>query len=328
MNKCISTQRGIASLLIILIHCRFPGLLGGISVAVARAAVFYFFIISGFFTFRADERAFYRALKRQTLKIVKITGIAFILGITWRIILAVFGKSGSLAMLVREWINPDSLINILVFQKDIILGPYWFLISLLLCYPAIYFIRKTKAFVLSEWLMILLLLMNVFLSEIINIENIIYYRNFWLSAFPFFLIGYLFHKRIEKITTRERKTAVWGMYIGVALTVVEYFILGNRLIYVGSVVLALSALLYAVDFPDKEIKFLSTIGEKYSLIIYIIHWYFIDIYAIVLRYLNLQENYFIQCMMPLIIIISSVTFGIIWTKIIRAIDVKLIKSEK
>ena len=328
MNKCISTQRGIASLLIILIHCRFPGLLGGISVAVARAAVFYFFIISGFFTFRADERAFYRALKRQTLKIVKITGIAFILGITWRIILAVFGKSGSLAMLVREWINLDSLINILVFQKDIILGPYWFLISLLLCYPAIYFIRKTKAFVLSEWLMILLLLMNVFLSEIINIENIIYYRNFWLSAFPFFLIGYLFHKRIEKITTRERKTAVWGMYIGVALTVVEYFILGNRLIYVGSVVLALSALLYAVDFPDKEIKFLSTIGEKYSLIIYIIHWYFIDIYAVVLRYLNLQENYFIQCMMPLIIIISSVTFGIIWTKIIRAIDVKLIKSEK
>ena len=176
--------------------------------------------------------------------------------------------------------------------------------------------------------MILLLLMNVFLSEIINIENIIYYRNFWLSAFPFFLIGYLFHKRIEKITTSERKTAVWGMYIGVALTVVEYFILGNRLIYVGSVVLALAALFYAVDFPEKEIKFLSTIGEKYSLIIYIIHWYFIDIYAIVLKYLNLQENYFIQCMMPLIVIISSVSFGIIWQKIIRTIDVKLIKSEK
>ena len=326
MYKCISTQRGIASLLIVLIHCRFPGILGGVSVAIARAAVFYFFIISGFFTFRADENAFYRALRRQILKIIKITGVAFILGITWRIILAVFGKSGSLAMLAHEWISLDSLINVLVFQKDIILGPYWFLLSLLLCYPAIYIIRKTKAFVLSELLMMLLLLMNVFLSEIINIDNIIYYRNFWLSAFPFFVMGYLFHKRIEKITTRERKKTVWGMCIGVALTLVEYFILGNRLIYVGSVVLALTALFYAVDFPDKEIKFLSTIGEKYSLIIYIIHWYFIDIYAIVLKYINLQGNYFIQCMMPLIVILSSVTFGIIWQKIIRTIDVKL-KSE-
>ena len=325
MNKCISTQRGIASILIVLIHCRFPGILGGLSVAVARAAVFYFFVISGYFTFRADENAFYLALKRQFFKILKITSIAFVLGITWRIILAVFGKSGSLALLAHEWASLDSLIEVLIFQRDIILGPYWFLISLLLCYPAIYIIRKSNAFILSELLMVLLLLLNVLLSEIVHVENIIYYRNFWLTGLPFFLMGYLFHKRIETITTREGKMTAWGMCIGIALTIAEYFILGNRLIYVGSIVLAFTALLYAVDYPKKEIKFLSTIGEKYSLIIYIIHWYFIDSYAIVLKYLNLQDNYFIQYIMPLIVILSSVFFAIIWQKIIRTLGVKLIK---
>ena len=59
MNKCISTQRGIACILVVLIHCRFPGVVGNVTVALARAAVFYFFTISGYFSYKENDIVFF-----------------------------------------------------------------------------------------------------------------------------------------------------------------------------------------------------------------------------------------------------------------------------
>ena len=48
-NKFLNTLKGAACLLVVCIHCRFPGAFGELVLAQARVAVPFFFVVSGIF---------------------------------------------------------------------------------------------------------------------------------------------------------------------------------------------------------------------------------------------------------------------------------------
>ena len=324
-NKCISTERGIACIMVILIHCRFPGVFGGIVTAISRTAVFYFFIVSGYFSYKKDDTVFFTGLYRQSIKLLRITTVAFILGTIWRILLAGFGSSGSLDNLIVEWTDTSRLLSLLIWQNDIILGPYWFLLSLLLCYPACFLLRKLK----SEnifLLLSLLIIINLGICKFCPAINIHYYRNFWLTGLPFFSAGYYIH-----MITSKKGVAVSDCFsiilafVGILLTIIEYFIEGSKLMYAGNLLLLAGALLYALYNNQKEIIQISEIGEKYSLYIYILHWYVIDILTIIARHSGVESQTYYLYSRPVFVVMGTLAVSVIYRRLSQFISSVVIK---
>ena len=305
-NKCISTQRGIACILIVLIHSRFPGLFGQILVAIARSAVFYFFVVSGYFSYDENNERFFYRNKKQFKKVLFITCCAFSLGIIWRILFAVLGSSGSISGLFSEWSNAAYVLTFLVWQNDIVLGPYWFLLSLLVCYPTICIVKKIKIAKLYLPIVISLVTVNFFLCVVCSNIPIYFYRNFILTGFPFFLLGYYIRINQKNGIIQTNINGIVLVFIGLLLTLIEFFLVGSKLIYIGSILIVLGSIFYAINYPNKELKALSILGDKYSLYIYIFHWYVIDISNIITKRLGVRIVSVIKYLMPFIVLIVTI----------------------
>ena len=62
-NQSMECFKLVAALLVILIHAPFPGKVGNLIAAAGDVAVPMFFVISGYFTFGADQQTLKRRLK-------------------------------------------------------------------------------------------------------------------------------------------------------------------------------------------------------------------------------------------------------------------------
>lgn len=51
-NKMLNCEKALACILVIILHCEFPTIIGSIINIVARVGVPLFFMTSGFFRFR------------------------------------------------------------------------------------------------------------------------------------------------------------------------------------------------------------------------------------------------------------------------------------
>ena len=322
-NKCVSTERGIACIMVIFIHCRFPGAFGGIVTAISITAVFYFFIVSGYFSYKEDDTVFFKSLYKQTIKLIRITIVAFILGIIWRILLACYGSSGNLHSLVVEWTNTDKLLSLLIWQNDIILGPYWFLLALILCYPVCFLLRKLDRENIYL-LFLLLIIVNLGVCKCCPSISIHYYRNFWLTGLPFFSAGYYIHMITSKNEIIVSNRISISMIIaGMVLTISEYLFEGSKLMYAGNLLLLAGALLYALYNNKKEIKQLSYIGEQYSLYVYILHWYIIDVLTIIARHSGVESQAFYLYCRPVLVVLGTLVLSSIYRRTSQFMSVLL-----
>lgn len=53
-NYCMDFLKGIACILVVFIHVKFPGDFGQAVQAIARFAVPFFFMVSGYYCYRSD----------------------------------------------------------------------------------------------------------------------------------------------------------------------------------------------------------------------------------------------------------------------------------
>ncbi len=80
-NYCLDFINGIACILVVLIHCKFPGILGLSVQAVARFAVPLFFMVSGYYCYRRDSDggvSDIHSVKRKILHVANITFIGYL----------------------------------------------------------------------------------------------------------------------------------------------------------------------------------------------------------------------------------------------------------
>ncbi len=298
--------------MIVFIHCKFPGILGSVIVAFARPAVFYFFLVSGFFVYSVDDGKFVNKVKRQSAKVIRLTAICFVISFFWRLLYALIGDAWSIQGVIQDIFNIDKIIRMIVFQSDIVLGPFWFLLALIMCYLAVYLLRRSGLISIYPVLIVITLLLNIYLSEFCSDIESYYYRNFWLTGFPFYMMGYYFHQhwdRIEK--TFSDKALMIGIVTGAILTVVEYLLVGSSLIYVGSVILAASLFAFAIKKTTKTIVPLEYIGEKLSMYVYCCHWFVIEAQGTVFTKMGLIGMSGFGYIYPLLSVICSLVLSYI-----------------
>ena len=315
-NRCISTLKGIACILIVLIPCKFPGVIGELVVALARPAVFYFFMVSGYFVYAEDNNKFANKVRRQSYKVIKLTIVCFVVSFLWRILYAFIGDAWTIQDVIHSIFNKTSIFRMIVFQSDIVLGPFWFLLALVVCYFAVYLIRKAGLISICPYLIVIALLLNVYLAEIRNDVELFYYRNFWLTGFPFYMMGYTIHQFWNSIEVFfKQKSTVIGIIAGIVLTLVECLMLGHKVIYIGSIILIFFCFLYAIKNPSASITPLEFIGDKLSMYVYCCHWFVIEALGTVFAKIGVTGSNVFQYIYPLISVVCSLVLSFVIFKL-------------
>ncbi len=166
-----------------------------------------------------------------------------------------------------------------MFNQSIYGGALWFLFALLYCYIIFYFVNKVNCYKLAYILIPVLIFLHIVTRGIIQhfqlvdeTLNIAFYRNFIFMGFPFFMLGNLLHKYQQKIVSKiTNKKLIALIFIGIMLSCFERLFVVLEL-YIGTVIATICIFIFAIKNPKKKIvPIIEKIGDKYSLVIYIMH---------------------------------------------------------
>lgn len=232
-NTTIDAIRFFAAFLIVFIHsgafsewAPSLGYVGAVLQALARLAVPFFFLASGYFLYTRNQSDQAKRIFNSFERIFKIT----LLGTLLFIAAYYFDHNGIAGLFDR--VNPHKIVNIFLYSKPIIGGIMWYLFALL----GAYFILWINALYLKKDMFVLTLGIVTFtigmfvsgnytgvLEGIPTANNIGIYRSFWGFGLLFVVIGYLMHKRQDSIMLIDKKSLGVYSIIFSLLYLIEYY---------------------------------------------------------------------------------------------------------
>lgn len=299
-NKTIDQSRLVAALLVVIIHAPLPGVFGTVLESIARFAVPFFFMVSGYFAFGKDKAG----LKRQTIKTLKLFLFALAVNLLWDILASLY-RGNTLEMLSQRF-SVASILEAIVLNTGALLGHIWFLLALVYVY-GIYSLLfgNSRASVRMSTSATLLLGFFV-LREVLRafgISDVVYYiRNFLFVGIPFFLLGTLCAEYKDKIGRIKPAVLVLVGAVGVGLSVADRFLIGGCDMYFGTPLLAASFFMLSVMDILPCSTLLTMIGRKYSRDIYVFHNIVLAVINIFASLLGILQNKIFLFVRPLVII--------------------------
>lgn len=285
-NKSLYTIEGLACICVIFIHCKFPGELGRIIEFFSRYAVPVFFIVSGYFTYDANNEK----LKSKAIKLLKI----FLCYIIFYYILLhvqnfITNDTYSFIELNKKIFNFKNVFLLIMLNRTSIIIPHlWFLLALVYCYIFRYFTKREKFEKLYKYIpyiLILTYILSIVPNIISNNSNTnALVRNWLMYGIPFFVIGINIKNNLDRISNIKNNRLIIFSILGILLIGLERTfinIFDKELfldVYIGNIIFVISIFILAINNPKLfDIKILSNIGEKHSLNIYLIHYAIIRI---------------------------------------------------
>lgn len=276
--KSFHTLKGIACIIVVFLHCNFPGFLGRFIAYFMRFPVPIFFMISGFFSANKPLN-WYKKKIWQTLKLIAIAEalMAFALYFTE-------GLPNSIS--VYEWICELASIGhplrIMLFGT-IFNGTLWYLYAVTWVWIVFYAgkkleikIKYTTLFVLSTVLLLMCVFGRLIFQKKYDIEDVIYiFRSFFLQGIPFVVYGRIFKRLEGKISKSQyaRSFFVFSVIFGFLLAFLEYKVYKAYLdVYVSTIIITVG--LFAFSLANREKIFsrlINHIGKRLSSTVYLIH---------------------------------------------------------
>lgn len=321
-NHSIDILKFACSILVIFIHTRCWQYLHEF-LPVTRCAVPCFFIISGYLLFDKEEQTIKpKRLKRNIIHVIKISFWATLFFIIWKELLHITSSDGHI------WIpSIKSMKNWVFLNENPFGGHLWYLFAYLYVLLIILLVNKYNKWKQLYFFVPLLLAPHIILLlSNQNLPSIIYVRNFLFTGLPFFAIGTMIKSKLDiNVNKNKRNKAILIACIilfSITSLLERSFLLSVgkpavRELYISSIVLAICLFLLALSFESKQKTWLSVIGEKESLYIYIFHPVVIFYCKIIFKELKFYELY--KYVAPLIVII--VTMILVkcfrWLKILK-----------
>lgn len=285
-NYYLDFWKGIACFGVVFFHTYYAFYWGDRDVgnmlkAFFRFAMPLFYMISGYYCFYADD-----AVTAQKLpnKIKHIFNINVVASITWFLVQLMIGLFGDnhggltgMSDILRQIFIPKKMIFWLLFNEDPFVKILWFLSALLYMYLAMILINRFHLFKESYIVAIICVILHYLLGNLckgVGVEiNSMYYRNFLLMAFPFFMFGHYIHRKEEELLHQfSLKKCIIMLVLGELLTIPEWYFLDKTEISIGAVLAAFAIFILSLHVPERKARSIVTyIGTELSLFIYIIH---------------------------------------------------------
>lgn len=305
----------MACIAVILIHCRFPGYLGNVCRTLAKFAVPFFFMISGFFALYGLQPKVEK--EKIKSKIIHITKIIIIVGIFYGIFYAVYTQ-----LICHQTIDMGSIFtinNIIKFilaNSPFIYSHLWFILALLYCYIFTLICPKKIQGKWKKYYVIIALVFFTITSEIspkfgmkltLGNTEIAVYNIFLFRALPFYLLGMILRENRDKIIESKltNKMCIVMIIIGFLASIIERIIFVESQFYLGTYISVIFLFIFAMK--NEEVNKCNTIkfiGRYLSMYVYIIHIAVLEILNYIFAICNLGGIF--NYLKPIILIIISI----------------------
>lgn len=333
-NQIVDVFKILSAFFVVFLHFPFPGLFGKVVFSIARFAVPFFFIVSGYYYSKSDK----------SVQLVK----------TWSKIKYIFSLllvSELLAFIQRLLNHYEFQYSFLNNVKSVIISSLynynaekwraisftplfnysaWFLAQLIIVYAVFALITKYRLYNVAKVIIPICFIFGFFLIRIYNFTSIAlppYLDYFFMfMGVPFFSFGYYLkeHSFMPRINTLS---LFFLILLGVALSVLESFFISTANLFLGSLVIDFALTALFIKFADASMKtqlgkLLSFCGDKLSLYVYILHS-FVGGYVIAIINKLFGLNKWINAFMPLLICIFTLFVSVIVYKINSIIGKKM-----
>ncbi len=269
----------IAAFFVVAIHVHFPGDFGRAFVAVARFAVPFFFMVSGFFSYYEDKSVLREKYRRK----IKHVAVLFLSGL---ILYFLFGSAvafvnDAFGEYVTELFSAENILSFVLFNSVSVSDFFWFLPALIYVYVAFFLTEKTGKTEKLYFLIPVLFVAGVVLREIPEfIENVpeifnkpYLCRNWLFIGLPFFMLGHWIRANEDKLKKKlSDLSLVLIMLLSTAEAVAADMLHIQKAVYIGTFFAASALFVFALG-KEGNVKtgMLAFLGAEYSLYVYILH---------------------------------------------------------
>lgn len=330
-NECLDFWKGVACFGVVFFHTKIPDVvLDGVLQSFFRFAMPLFFMISGYYTYYADESVLQRKMPAKIKHIWNISLIGCVYYFFFHLAIGLFGDShGSWSATVNRFavlFTPKRILEWIVFNNDPFINIMWFTFALMYCYIILYMIDKYHLYRRAYAMIPLLIGVNLFLGNILYMTGVgvnkIYYRNYLFYGLPFLLLGNWLHRNHDRVCAGiKAKQCVVLIWAGAVVSTGEWFLYGRQELYVGSLFMVAGIFCYSMLCPtQKASALIAKIGSEYSLFVYIVHYSLISVFDRVFgRVVNKNSNVFLvyEYLKPLLIFMASVIMAVCFYHILR-----------
>ena len=306
-NNCIEAIRGVACIFVVFCHFHLQDPLGLYVISIARFAVPFFMMLSGYFACKSNQADNISYAKRKLSQTIKLTLIGTLICIIANsLVCLILGEP------IFKWfldvLSLKTLLKFLIFNRA-----YW--LSSVMYYPfmmiyvyiAYILVNKLSLLNISYISIPILLLVNIIVSK--TTENWYYVGNFFFTGFPFFMLGNCLRKN-NKVSAWGNKSIIF-IFIGLIMTLIECYFCNYCYLFVGTVFLSIGLLLFGLSHSNLSIPvFLSKFGTKCSMFVFLLHCPIGYIIQALLNSFKIQ----IDSYLPFIVLIVTVAISILIVK--------------
>ena len=311
-NDTLQIFKLIASYMVVFIHIYFYGKVGIIADALARFAVPFFFLISGFYSYGCTPEK----IKKRIKHIFGLILFAIIAYTAYDISLMLLQDNyGGIVTYFKAYFLPQRWHGLLLFNLPIYKTHLWYLFAILWVYIIYFFalrfnLPQNLLYIVGFVLLIVHLTLGELLSAFKTVLLIHYVRNWALMGLPFFLIGLLVYKHREKLANIPNLFSLTLLVLGIATTLLSRTYIGKNELYLGSLFILFAVITLSIKYADKQYPKALVKIAGCSTYIYIFHVMIISATQILYGVLNINAYTPVwQMIQPLIICLLSTIFA-------------------
>lgn len=315
-NSCIDFFKGISCIAVILIHCRFPGMIGGALRAVARFAVPFFFTVSGYFLYKQNQSSNIQIIKGRLKKTVTLLISAELFYVLYYIITNVCVLNAPITTIFDEF-TVSKLMRFIIDNSPMLYPHLWYIYALVYCYGFVAFVEYGKFgyrwrnlyciiafgyyFLFSE------VLPRFGINDVFTSWQFSIHNTFFVRALPFLLLGAIIHEhedRIKNISISPMQSLC--LFITLCLTsVFERIAFSDSGVYLSSIAIVLLFWIVSINKICRVNKGVSFVGNKLSTDIYIIHISIMNVFDMIYASFGIDKYSIIAWIKPFVVIFSS-----------------------
>ena len=283
-NALMDTLRLAGAFFVVLLHAPLPGGFGEAVKPILRCAVPFFFMVSGWWLADNDMARVKARLNKQARRMFFLLAISCAAFFAMHVAYSVFIEKTGFAAPFQALLDYRAAASFLAFNNTDLFWPggsahLWFLAALLY---ALLFLRLAlehfplhRLYYLIPVLLAIAMPLAVFASRNIDIvqDRDMITRNFLFTGIPCVLAGMWLRQNERKLRRLPDWLVIVLPVVCASLCLLERLPLLRNPFELARILFAASLVLLSARFPAATGKtFLPRWGERYSLMIYIIHY--------------------------------------------------------
>ena len=300
--------RIIASFFVVLVHIHLPSPVTAPSMAIARFAVPFFYLISGYFLCDPsdDTKTSLLRIKRSLKKTLRLTLAMFVLYALINCIVCLIRSQNPFYWLYSKMSTKVFIEFIILNHTDFICPIIWYLMALIYVLAVIYLLVRYNKVSVMYFLIPVLLVINLLLGYVLKLDW--YYQGNWLfTALPF-MLGGMFIREKKDLANKFSYPVIWILIIaGTILSAAETLVSFAQFLYIGSILLSLGLFLLGIRSEKKWPSGTASFGRNISKYVFYLHCV---PRLFILSFTGLPKGV-MGYLLPLIVFIISAALGIV-----------------